>query len=192
MRFSVVETGYDQRQVDSCLDELGIRLSRLAARAEGAAGATREWDEIREEAAWLSGLLQRLDLGDTAGTRHPGDTAGTRHPGDAAVARHSGDAAVRREAAEILAQARLELNEAREEARQVREQAYAEAVQARRDFEAALYVRRRREARVDEILSQVTVDQVPADTPTAAAGVPGSRVGVGGLDAGAEPPPGRR
>ena len=47
MRFSVVETGYDQRQVDSCLDELGIRLTRLAARAEGAAGAGREWDEIR-------------------------------------------------------------------------------------------------------------------------------------------------
>jgi hypothetical protein len=173
MRFSVVETGYDQRQVDYCLDELGIRLSRLAARAEGAAGAAREWDEIRQEAAWLSGLLQRLDLGDVVVTRHAGD-------------------AVRREAAEILAQARVELDEAREEARRVRERAYAEAVQARRDFEAALDARRRREVRVDEILSQVTVDQVPADTPTAAAAVPGSRVGVGGPDAGAEPPPGRR
>ncbi|WP_444951440.1 ATPase [Micromonospora ureilytica] len=173
MRFSVVETGYDQRQVDYCLDELGIRLSRLAARAEGAAGAAREWDEIRQEAAWLSGFLQRLDLG------------------DAAVGRHADDA-VRREAAEILAQARVELDEAREEARRVRERAYAEAVRARRDFEAALDARRRREVRVDEILSQVTVDQVPADTPTAAAGVPGSRVGVGGPDAGAEPPPGRR
>ncbi|MEU1397113.1 ATPase [Micromonospora zamorensis] len=173
MRFSVVEIGYDQRQVDSCLDELGIRLSRLAARAQGAAGATREWDEIREEAAWLSGLLQRLDLGDTSGGRHGGDGA-------------------RREAADLRAQARAELAEAREEARQVRERAYADAVQARRDFEAALYARRRREARVDEILSQVTEDQVPADTPTAAAGVPGSRVGVGGQDAGAEQPPGRR
>ncbi|MEH0933131.1 ATPase [Micromonospora sp. CPCC 205558] len=173
MRFSVVESGYDQRQVDYCLDELGIRLSRLAARAEGVAGAAREWDEIRQEAAWLSGLLQRLDLGDAAVTRYAAD-------------------AVRREAAEILAQARVELDEAREEARRVRERAYAEAVQARRDVEAALDARRRREARVEEILSQVTVDQVPADTPTAAAGVPGSRVGVGGLDAGAEPPPGRR
>ncbi|MEO3770282.1 ATPase [Micromonospora sp. B9E7] len=170
MRFSVVEAGYDQRQVDSCLDELGIRLSRLAARAQGAAGAGREWDEIREEAAWLSGLLRRLDLGDTAGNRHAGD-------------------ATRREAADLLARARVELDQAREEARQVREQAYAQAVQARRDFEAALYLRRRREARVDEILGQLTVDQVPADTPTAAAGVPGRRVGVGGS---AEPPPGRR
>ncbi|MET8123288.1 ATPase [Micromonospora sp. NPDC005189] len=173
MRFTVVETGYDQRQVDSCLDELAIRLSRLAARAETAAGETREGDEIRQEAAWLSGLLRRLDLGDATINRHTGG-------------------GVPREAAEILAQARFELDEAREEARQVRERAYAEAVRARRDFEAALYARRRREARVDEILSEVTVDQVPADTPTAAAGVPGSRVGVGGLDAGAEPPSGRR
>ncbi|MFI6783367.1 ATPase [Micromonospora sp. NPDC050276] len=173
MRFSVVETGYDQRQVDYCLEQLGIRLSRLAARAEDAAGAAREWDEIRQEAAWLSGLLQRLDLGDAAVTRHAGD-------------------AVRREAAEILARARVELDEAREEARRVRERAYEDAVQARRDFEAALDARRRREARMDEILSQATVDQVPADTPTAAAGVPGSRLGVGGLDAGAQNPPGRR
>ncbi|MCG5448023.1 ATPase [Micromonospora hortensis] len=173
MRFSVVETGYDQRQVDYCLDELAIRLSRLAARAEGAAGASREWDEIRQEAAWLSGLLHRLDLGDTSAPRHAGGV-------------------VRREAAEILAQARAELDEAREEARRVRERAYAEAVQARRDVEAALDARRRREVRVDEILSQVTADQVPADTPTAAAGVTESRVGVGGPDAGVEPPPGRR
>ncbi|MDG4781142.1 ATPase [Micromonospora sp. WMMD961] len=170
MRFSVVDTGYDQRQVDFCLDELGIRLSRLAARAQGAAGSGREWDEIREEAAWLSGLLRRLDLGDTGAGRYADD-------------------ATRREAADLLARARVELDQAREEARQVREQAYAEAVQARRDFEAALYVRRRREARVDEILGQLAVDQVPADTPTAAAGVSGRRVGVGGS---AEPPPGRR
>ncbi|MEU5910237.1 ATPase [Micromonospora sp. NPDC047527] len=172
MRFTVVKTGYDQRQVDSCLDELGIRLSRLAARAEGAAGATREWDEIRQEAAWLSGLLQRLDLDDAGTTRRAGD-------------------AVRREAAEILAQARFELDEAREEARRVREQAYADAVQARRDFEAALYARRRREALVDEVLSGVTVEPVPADTATAAAGtgVPATRAAAGGRDAG--PPTGR-
>ncbi|MBM0279917.1 ATP synthase subunit B family protein [Micromonospora tarensis] len=155
MRFSVVEIGYDQRQVDYCLDELGIRLSRLAARVGGAAGTVREWDEIRQEAAALSGLLQRLDLGDAAVTRYADD-------------------AVRREAAQILSQARVELDEARDEARRVRERAYADAVQARRDFEAALDARRRRETRVDEILGQLTADQVPADTPTAAAGVPPS------------------
>jgi hypothetical protein len=164
MRFSVVEIGYDQRQVDSCLDELGIRLTRLAARAERAAGAGREFDEIREEATWLSGLLQRLDLGDAA--------AGGRRAGT-----------VEREAAEILARARMELDEARQEARQLRERAYADAMQARRDFEAALSARRRREARVDEILGGVGVEPVPADTPTAAAGVPATRVAAGDFDA---------
>ncbi|NJP35532.1 ATPase [Micromonospora thermarum] len=154
MRFSVVELGYDQRQVDYCLDELGIRLMRLAVRAEGAAGTGREWDEIREEAAGLCGLLQRLDIGD-----------GTRRYGNA----------VEREAADLLAQARYELDAAREEARQVRERVYEEAVQARREFEEALHARRRREARVDEILGGVTAEPVPADTPTAAAATPGNR-----------------
>ncbi|QGN49021.1 ATPase [Micromonospora sp. WMMD558] len=154
MRFSVVELGYDQRQVDYCLDELGIRLMRLAVRAEGAGGTGREWDEIREEAAGLCGLLQRLDIGD-----------GTRRFGNA----------VEREAAELLARARYELDAAREEARQVRERVYEEAVQARREFEAALHARRRREARVDEILGGVAAEPVPADTPTAAAATPGNR-----------------
>ncbi|MEW2384208.1 ATPase [Micromonospora sp. NPDC047707] len=154
MRFSVVELGYDQRQVDYCLDELGIRLMRLAVRAEGAVGTGREWDEIREEAAGLCGLLQRLDIGD-----------GTRRFGNG----------VEREAAELLAQARYELDAAREEARQVRERVYEEAVQARREFEAALHARRRREARVDEILGGVAAEPVPADTPTAAAATTGNR-----------------
>lgn len=145
MRFSIVNIGYDQQQVDSCLNELGIRLSRLAARAEGAAPAGREWDEIREEAAGLCGVLQRLDLGEP-----------TRP-----------DGAAEQEAAELLVRARLELDSAREEARQVREQVYAEAVQARRDFEAALYARQCRAARADEILGGLT-EPVPADTPTAA------------------------
>lgn len=145
MRFSIVNIGYDQQQVDSCLNELGIRLSRLAARAEGAAAAGREWDEIREEAAGLCGVLQRLDLGEP-----------TRP-----------DGAAEQEAAELLVRARLELDSAREEARQVREQVYAEAVQARRDFEAALYARQCRAARADEILGGLT-EPVPADTPTAA------------------------
>ncbi|MET8232137.1 ATPase [Micromonospora sp. NPDC005298] len=174
MRFSVVENGYDKRQVDACLDELGVRLARLAARARSAAGATGEWDEIREEAAFLSGLLQRLDLGDTAVPRHAQDAAG-------------------REAADILARARVELDEAHAEARQVRERAYADAVRARREFEAALHARRRRVERADEILSGVTVDgeSVPVDTATAAAGTgaPATRVAAGGVAA--EPPSGR-
>ncbi|MFR9776859.1 ATPase [Micromonospora sp. MS34] len=170
MRFSVVETGYDQRQVDSCLDELGIRLVRLAARAESAAGAGREFDQIRQEATHLCDFLRRR----TAPAE--GDLAAVR----------AGATAVEREAAELLAQARSELEAAREEARQVREQAYAEAVRARRDFEAALLARRRREARVEEILAG-RGDTVPVDTPTAAAGLPASRVGAGaGGDSGTE------
>ncbi|WBB68938.1 ATPase [Micromonospora sp. WMMD812] len=172
MRFSVVEIGYDQRQVDSCLDELGFRLTRLAAWAESAAGPGREGDRIRQEASGLCGLLRRLDLDDAA-----------------VVGRSAGE--VDREAGAILALARVELDAAREEARQLRERAYAEAVQARRDFEAALEARRRREARVDEILSEVTVEPVPVDTPTAAAGVPATRVAAGGVEGPAEPPTGR-
>ncbi|WP_262285234.1 ATPase [Micromonospora sp. MA102] len=151
MRFSVVETGYDQRQVDSCLDELKIRLVRLAARAENA-GAGREWDQVREDATHLCDFLRRrtavVDGAEAAGT------------------------AAEREAAALLDEARSELEAAREEARRVREQAYADAVRARRDFEAALLARRRREARVDEILAGARGDTVPPDTPTAAAGVP--------------------
>lgn len=169
MRFSVVETGYDQRQVDSCLDELGIRLVRLAARAESAAGAGREWDQIRQDATHLCDFLRRR----------------TVPAGGAVAAVRAGAPAVEREAAELLAQARSELEAAREEARRVREQAYAEAVRARRDFEAALLARRRREVRVEEILAGARGDTVPADTPTAAAGVPATRVAAG--DAGAGP-----
>ncbi len=158
MRFSVVETGYDQRQVDSCLDEVGIRLVRLAARAESAAGVGREWDQIRQEATRLCEFLRRR----------------TAPVEGAAVA-----TGVEREAAELLARARSELEAAREEARQVREQAYDEAVRARREFEAALLARQGREARVEEILAEGRADPVPADTATAAAGVPSSRVAAG-------------
>ncbi|MEU5567227.1 ATPase [Micromonospora musae] len=164
MRFPVVEIGYDQRQVDSCLDELAVRLTRLAAWAESAAGADREWDRIRQEATGLCALLRRLD------------------PDDAAVVGLA-VGQVQREAAEILALARTELDAAREEARQVRERAYADAVRARREFEAALHARRRRVARVDELLDGAGVEPVPVDTPTAAAGatgagVPATRVGA--------------
>ncbi|MEH0826230.1 MULTISPECIES: ATPase [unclassified Micromonospora] len=178
MRFSVVETGYDQRQVDSCLDELGVRLTRLAARAEVAAGAGREWDQIRQEATLLRGLVDRQST--------PSD--------DEAAAARRAASAVEREAAELLAQARSELDAAREEARQLRERVYAEAMQARRDFEAVLQERRRREARVDQILGGAAGEAVPADTPTAAAstgGVPATRDGATEVSA-QRPEPGTR
>ncbi|TDC29153.1 ATPase [Micromonospora sp. KC213] len=180
MRFSVVDSGYDCRQVDSCLDELGVRLTRLAARAEAAAGTGREWDQIRQEATLLRGLVDR------SGLATGGAPASARR--DVSV--------LEREAAEILARARGELDAAREEARQVRERVYAEAVRARREFEAALHERRRREARADRILAGVPTAVVPAETPTAAAsagGVPATRIATGTSEVSVErPEPGTR
>ncbi|WP_328346149.1 ATPase [Micromonospora sp. NBC_00421] len=162
MRFSVVESGYDRRQVDFCLDELTVRLTRLAARAEVFVGAGRDADQIRQEATLLLALVDRRQGG-----------------GDRAAARPAGPAAGQT-AAEFLARARGELNAAREEARQLRERVYAEAVQARREFEASLRERRHRAAQVDQLLTGLSVETVPADTPTAAAGgVPATRVATG-------------
>ncbi|NBE83170.1 ATPase [Micromonospora rubida] len=155
MRFSVVEFGYDSRQVDSCLDELAVRLSRLAARAEGATGTGREWDRLRWEAARLCDLVERR-----------------RADGAGALSGRSSPPEVEREAAEALARARFELDAARDEARQLREQAYADAVRARRDVEAALAARRLRATRLDEILIAPAGEPVATDTPTAAASVP--------------------
>lgn len=75
---------------------------------------------------------------------------------------------------DLLLRARLEFDSAREEARRVREQAYTEAVQARRELEAALHARRCRAVRVDEILGG-PAEAVPTDTPTAASAVVWSR-----------------
>ncbi|WDZ82501.1 hypothetical protein [Micromonospora cathayae] len=58
MRFSVVEMGYDQRQVDSCLDDLSARLAELAARAAGA-GVLGDvgWEQFRDEVVRLRDLV---------------------------------------------------------------------------------------------------------------------------------------
>lgn len=162
MRFAVVASGYDPAQVDSCLDELDARLAWLADRAQALVGGA-DLEPIQQEAARL-----RMLLGRTAGD-------GLVHPATGAEA----------EAAELLAQARSELGAAQEEARQLREQVYAEALQARREFEAALHARRQREARVDEILRGAAL--VPADTPTAASGVPATRIGSPGGEQSAVP-----
>lgn len=150
MRFSVVAQGYDQRQVDSWLDDLAVRLTRLSARAEQAIASAVELERVRQEADQLRAALSRRPATD---------------PGVAQRAISAAEA----EAAEIRARARTELSAAQEEARMVRERVYIEALQARRDFEAALLARRQREARVDEILRGVA--PVSPDTPTAVAGV---------------------
>jgi hypothetical protein len=191
MRFSVVEIGYDQRQVDACLDELAAGVTRLAAHAEGATEADGPWERVRREATLLRDTLAGAGGGAAAtatGARARGGAAtGAASPAGRVPAR------VEREVGETLARARAELQAAREEARLVRERAYAEALQARRDFEAALEARRRREERVDEILHGTSVGLVPKETATAAAAVPTSGVpatrsaAAGATDPAAEP-----
>ncbi|MEV4759734.1 ATPase [Micromonospora sp. NPDC049559] len=166
MEFSVVHIGYDQDQVDCCLDELDERLTRMAARAESAAGLDPEIDAVRAGVDRLRGLL--------GGSRPEPGPGPVPAPAGLTVAR------AETEAAEILARAREELTAAREEARLVRDRVYAEAVQARRDFEAALYARRQREQRVDEILREVTIVPEPVEPTPAPTGVPATRVAASG------------
>jgi hypothetical protein len=138
MDFPVVEIGYDQSEVDSCLKGLGERLARLVARAEVDAEVRVELDPLRIELDRLRGLLTGRPAGGAT------DPAGEVD-------------AARRQAAQILNRARNTLSAAQAEARHVRDRAYSEAMQARRDFEAALYARRQRETRADEILRHVSV-----------------------------------
>ncbi|MBF9127844.1 ATPase [Plantactinospora sp. S1510] len=144
MEFSVVENGYDQTEVDRCLEELGERLGRLAARTDAVAKNNPELVQLRAEIDRLSGLL-----------------VVPPPPGDASDRARRLLLTAEREAAEILARARADLAAAREEARQVRDQVYAEAVQARREFEAVLQARRIRAERVDEILRDAVISRVP-------------------------------
>jgi hypothetical protein len=156
MSFSVVESGYDQAQVDACLDGLRDQLARTAAQARSAAEVRAELAVARQEIDRLRALLAaRPGVSEAAG--------------------------VQRQAADFLAQAREVLLSAREEARQVRDRAYAEALQSRRDFEAALRARRRREARMDEILRQAGILTEPVDEPAPSA-VPATRPADGGVD----------
>lgn len=144
MEFSVVEIGYDQHQVDCCLGDLGDWLARLAVQTDIAARTNPELAQLRAEIARLGDLLTARPIidGTSGGARQVLLTA-------------------EQEAAEILARARADLAAAREEARRVRDQVYAEAVQARRDFEAALHARRIRAERADEILRTVGAAGVP-------------------------------
>ncbi|MFI6760939.1 ATPase [Micromonospora sp. NPDC050417] len=146
MDFTIAKMGYDRDQVDSYLEDLSERLAALARPADVTSAPDDELMRVRQEAARLHGLLG----GGTAGRRGP-----DRMRELLAVAEQ--------EAAQLLARARGELTAAQEEARQLRDQVYAEAVQARRDFEAALHARRIREEQVDHILRDVTVVSTPSD-----------------------------
>lgn len=157
MEFSAVDHDRGRELIDSSLAELGERVAHTAERV--AADPVRaELNLVQAELFRLRGLL-------AVGWRRP--------PADQGV-----DGSAERAAAELLAQARNTLLAAQEEARQVRDQAYEEAMQARRDFEAALYARRMREQRVDEILRDVVI-QLPMEEPPAGP-VPATRIAEDG------------
>ncbi|HEY0697004.1 MAG TPA: ATPase [Micromonospora sp.] len=151
MKFSVVEIGYDRVQVDACLTDLADRLASLAVSVDSV-GTGPVRDEI--------GRLCRLLGGDPVGAEFRRRQVVTR---------------AEREAAELLNRAREELAAARDEARRMRDRVYAEALQARREFEASLLARRRREERVDEILRGITVVRAPADETAGTGAVPATR-----------------
>ncbi|MDG4831292.1 ATPase [Solwaraspora sp. WMMD1047] len=161
MEFSVVEMGYDRGQVDSCLADLAERLARMVAQADVAAGTNEELAGVRVAAAQLRDFLA--------------DARSDSHLPSHRMQRLI--ASAEEEAAGILLRARAELTAAREEARQLRDRVYAEAMQARRDFEAALHARRMRAHQVDEILRTVQVVTVPADQAPAEDGPAGAAPG---------------
>ncbi|WP_091559983.1 hypothetical protein [Micromonospora pattaloongensis] len=177
MEFSVVELGYDREQVDHCLEDLGEQLDRMTTETRAAVAAAAELTLLREEVT----RLRRMLRGRPAVYR----TSARLH--------HMLELA-QEEATEIVAQANAELAAARREAAQVREQAYNDALQARRDFEAALHARRRREQEVDVILRQIRFtdradapgEPTPGATPGRQPAAPAARTGTGGGDA--QPP----
>ncbi|HEY6594803.1 MAG TPA: hypothetical protein VI011_11965 [Asanoa sp.] len=144
MDFSIVESGYDRDEVDRCLADLGEQLAFASAQAASAAEARAELALVRRDADRLHALLKA----------RPAVYRNTlRIQQMVALAEE--------EAAEILAEARAEREAAHAEAERIREEAYEEATRARRDFEAALQARRRREQLAEETWKRVRVEAAP-------------------------------
>jgi dsDNA-specific endonuclease/ATPase MutS2 len=162
MDFSVVESGYDRDEVDRCLADLGEQLARVTAQAESAAEARAELELVRRDAERLHELLK-------ARPAVYRNTFRIQHM----------VALAEEEAEEILTEARSELDNARRDAERIRSEAYADALNARRDFELALSARRRRASDVEEVLEGVRVEpaaSVPAKAEPEAAGPLGEPV----------------
>jgi hypothetical protein len=162
MDFSVVESGYDRDEVDRCLADLGEQLARVTAQAEAAAAARAELALVRRDADRLHELLK---------TRPAVYRNTFRIQHMVALAEE--------EAEEILTEARTELDNAHRDADRIRSEAYADAVNARRDFELALSARRRRATDVEEVLKDVGLEPTaagPADAEPEAAGPLGEPV----------------
>lgn len=147
MEFSVVESGYDRRQVDTGLSDLADRLEGMAGRAAATArsGPQAGLALVCEEVAVLTTLLR--------------DGRGPIHSPSHRMQQLL--TAAEEEAAALLARARAEVAAAEQEAARIRDRAYAEALQARRDCEAALLARRQRAERADAILAGIGMTTVP-------------------------------
>jgi len=145
MDFSVVESGYDRDEVDRCLADLGEQLARVTAQAESAAQARAELELVRRDADRLHELLK---------TRPAVYRNTFRVQHMVALAEE--------EAEEILTEARAELDTARRDAERIRSEAYADAVDARRDFELALSARRRQACDVDKVLESIRMEPAAA------------------------------
>ncbi|MFB9236486.1 ATPase [Plantactinospora siamensis] len=137
MEFSAVDPEGHRNRIESSLRDLGDRLAHAAERV-AAAPVRAELSSVQAELYQLRSLLAAT------------------WPATAA-----GGTPAEREVGELLTRARQALLVAEEEARQVRDRAYDDALQARRDFEAALYLRRCREARVDDLLRGVVIELPP-------------------------------
>ena len=145
MDFSIVDSGYDREEVESCLLDLGEQLARASAQAESAARMRVELGMVRAEAERLHEMLRN----------RPAVYRNTLRIQQMVTLAEE-------EAADILAEARDVLAKAREDAQRIRADAYNDAVKARRDFELALADRRRREDAAGEVLSHIKISFEPA------------------------------
>lgn len=144
--FEVVREGYDRGQVDQYVDEIIELLKRLIEEAESTYAVRMELDAAQQE---ISRLRRHLE-------------------GRPAVFRTTGRIEqmlrlAEQEAADIVAQARRDCEQAHRDADAIRAQAHDDACAARRDFETALHARRMRERRVDALWQQVVLVDVDSD-----------------------------
>ena len=146
MDFSIVESGYDRDEVDSCLLDLGEQLASASAQAEGAASMRIELGMVRAEAERLHEMLRA----------RPAVYRNTLRIQQMVTLAEE-------EAGDIVAEAREVLAKAREDAQRIRAEAYNDAVKARRDFELALDLHRKVERQFGNANGGARV--LPVDRP---------------------------
>jgi cell division septum initiation protein DivIVA len=124
--FELVWRGYDQRQVQKYIDDLNLRLTAALSGLDAANSLETELYQAQAEIERLRGIIRRI----SASTRM--EDRLTKILGLAED--HASNMR----------------NEAERDAREIRDRALAEAIRARRDFEASLRARRDEQWRLDE------------------------------------------